>query len=191
MPFTITTTYTGVHAANTVGEGNDQKTPKFAVAQIKTTRSALLYGIEVSCQSGFDSDPEADIYVFNNPRAAKNFVDGISSTFDWKKGYCTNDARVTDSDSLKGYNLGTAVFDDAIPGAYVVTYGRAPFDSNFTGMPLSIAGCRYSDHPKPFSTKTEPGYGRDSTYLTVVVVFNQGDQVEDDNTLIRGIFENA
>ena len=202
MPFTITTVYTGIYPESTATTDTDDTTEvvddqqsndvsdseesteetseessvKFAIAHLGTTRSALLYGVEVSCQNGFEANPNADIYVFNNPKAAKAFVHDLNSDFDW---------------AAHGFRTGCSDMDTEIPGHYIVTYGRASYDSNFKKMPLGITGCRYSDHPKPFTTNTDLGFGKGKTYLTVVVVFNQGDQVTDNNAIIRGIFENA
>ena len=201
MPFTITTVYTGIYPESTTSEteetpevvddqqvnddpnseeteeeSTEESSIKFAIAHIGTTRSALLYGVEVSCQNGFEANPEADFYVFSNPKAAKMFVHELNADFDWE-GH--------------GYQIGGAPMDSTIPGHYIVTYGRATYDTNFKKMPLGITGCRYSDHPKPFATNTEIGFGKNRTYLTVVVVFNQGTQVTDEHAVIRGIFENS
>lgn len=197
MPFNITSTVTALYQA-TPSESEDQQesasSSLFGIAQIKTTQYATLYGIEVSCQNGFSDDPLADIYVFNNPGAAKAFVESIaaeapaaSEEESEASEETTDDYFDWDSSMLQE---GSADYDSTIPGMYIVTYGRPTFNTAFKNVPvLGISGCSYCDHPKPFFTNTEKGFAKRQAYLTVVVVFNNADNITDKSILIRGIFE--
>lgn len=165
MPFAISNIKTSVTAVGNV---------KLAVAQPTTTQRASLYGVEVSCQSGFSADPELDIYVFNNPLAAKDFIESYGQTL------------AEDQGSLK---LGAyAYYDETTPGRYVITAQRAEFPAVPLKLaPLGIPGCAYMHDPNPFYTDTEKDvYPRvDSGFLTIVAVFNAAANLPDDYVFIR------
>ena len=203
MPFNITSTVTALYQANSTAPSNSGDTESqesgssalFGIAQIKTTQYATLYGIEVSCQNGFTSDPSANIYVFNNPAAAKAFVETIAVEAPVSSEETESSEETTanyfdwDSSTLQD---GSAEYDETIPGMYLVTYGHPVFDTHFDKVQvLGISGCAYCDHPKPFFTNTERGFAKRQAYLTVVVVFNEADNITDNSVLIRGIFETS
>ena len=165
MPFAIANNKTPIVSVGSV---------KLAVAQPNTTQRASLYGVEVSCQNGFSADPQLDIYVFNNPLAAKAFIESLGASL---------------SEEQESFRLGTFLdWDETTPGRYIVTAQRAAFPENRCALePLSIPGCSYSGDPNPFVTDTEGNkYPRaDSGYLTIVAVFNTPANITDDYAFIR------
>lgn len=162
MPFITPTVYAGLVTAGSV---------KFAVAQPNTTQFALLYSVEVSCQNGFSADPEADIFVFSNPKAAEAFVKTLKSDFSWDSPLRT---------------IEDTAYNSNQPGRYLITAQRAAFPANYIAKtPIGIPGCAWAKNPQPFTTNTSANPYSGASYLTIVIVFRSPDAVSDSNINVR------
>ena len=170
MPFAISSVPTGIQ---------DVGSYKIAVAQPRATQQALLYGVEISCQSGFSEDPEADIYVFNNPKAAEDFITTLTST-----EYSFEENKLKADKELNFYKK--------FPGQHLVTAQRGKFNDGIEDASLAvvgIAGSHYCTDAIPYVTDIDPyGYptARES-YLTVVIVINNDQAVSDTDILVKTI----
>ncbi len=173
MPITIPTISTKLF-------DDSQSKVKFAIAQPPVTTISLLYGVEVSAPSGFTDDPQLDIHVFNNPRAAEDFVKTLVSDFSFKD---------------KGLSMPDVLYDKTLTGLYYVTAQRAVYHEEVPNAPVGISGCSYSDHAKPFITNTASDFSLPTagSFLNVVAVINNTSAIDDDDetVLIKTITESA
>ena len=157
----------------------------FAVAQPQVTTISLLYGVEVSAPSGFSANPNLDIHVFNNPKAALAFVNSLDSSFDADKWIENN------------FLLPDVEYMEDTMGLYYVTAQRAEWHdtTELSKVPLGISGCTYCDDPKPFIADVMPKFNLPNfgAFLTVVAVINNSSaiDVEDQTVLIKTITESA
>lgn len=151
-------------------------TKQYAVVQPDTTQFTSLYGVEVSVKNGFTSAPDIDIYVFNNPNAAIEFIrDKVDS------GLTEEEA------ALRGIRYDSKFqLNGVSPCQYLITAEKAHWhDGCLPETPAGIPGCTYEHDPKPFKTHIS-AFGFDSTpFLTVVAVFNS--EVSDTQAFVRTI----
>lgn len=151
-------------------------TQKYVIVQPDTTQFTALYGVEVSVKNGFETDPDIDIYVFNNPNAAIAFVrDRVDTGLD--------DAKV---DNLRIRYDKNFVLNNVTPCQYLITAEKAHWrEGCLRDTPAGIPGCTYEHDPKPFKTRISP-FGFDNIpFLTIVAVFNS--DLTDDQAFVRTI----
>lgn len=119
---------------------------RYVAALINCPTQATLYSIDVVTQIDYSDDPEINIYAFDNPKAAEQFVkDNIDSDFTWPIA----EKRISQA---PGYRY-------LFPEASIVAGGKAVFPDNWTyPSPIGIkGGSTFSEHGKGFLTNTAKG----------------------------------
>lgn len=135
---------------------------RYVAALINCPTQYTLYSVDVVTQIDYSTDPGINIYAFDNPKAAIQFIknNGIDSSFTWP----LEEERIAQA---PGY-------PNLFPESSIICAGTAVFPDNWTyPAPIGIkGGSTFSEHGKSFLTKTAKGSYSGALcqgFITVVV----------------------